>query len=396
MAKEKFDRSKPHLNIITLGQLEHGKTTLTAAITKVLSEKGLAEQTSVVALGDTSEERERGVSFNVSRVDYETEIRHYTQIDCPNHPDYVKIMIADSNQIDGAILVVAATEEGIMSQTKEHILLAKQTGIPKIVVFLNKVELLDDAGVLELVQMDLMSELEKHGFGDSPVISGSAWSALNGDARWVAPVEQLLETLDTHLPLPVRATDKPFLMPIEDVFSITGRGTVATGRIEAGVITVNDEVLILTKNGDVRSVVTGVEMFRKLLNQGEAGDDVGLLLRGVDKDQIHRGDIMILSKNKPLHQQYAKFKSVIHILTKEEGGRFTPFFNNFRSQFFFRSLDFNGSITLPPGIEQVQPGDYLTVTVELINPTVMTKGLRFLIREGGRTIGAGQVTEVIS
>lgn len=393
MAKEKFDRSKPHVNIGTIGHVDHGKTTLTAAITKVLSEKGLAEKRDFSSIDAAPEEKERGITINTAHVEYQTVIRHYAHVDCPGHADYVKNMVTGAAQMDGAILVVAATD-GAMPQTKEHILLAKQVGVPKIVVFLNKVDMIDDKEMLELVEMDLMAELEKHGFGDSPIIHGSALGALNGEKSWVETVEKLMDTVDEHIPLPIRDTDKPFLMPIEDVFSITGRGTVATGRIEAGVVNVGDEIVIMTKNGEIKSVVTGVEMFRKLLDRGEAGDNVGLLLRGVEKDAISRGDIMVLAKNKV--QQFSKFKAEIYVLSKDEGGRHTPFFNNYRPQFFFRTLDITGSITLPEGTEMVMPGDNLTVTVELINPTVLSKGLRFAIREGGRTVGAGQVTDMIS
>lgn len=394
MAKEKFDRSKPHLNIVTLGHVDHGKTTLTAAITKVLSEMGLAEKRDFASIDAAPEEKANGVTINAARVEYQTPTRHYAHVDCPNHADYVKIMVAGAVKMDGAILVVAATD-GAMPQTKEHILLAKQTGIPKMVVFFNKVDMVEDKEMLELVEMDLMAELEKHGFGDSPIVHGSALGGLNGDTTWVATIDKLMDTVDSHIPLPVRDTDKPFLMSIEDVFSVIGRGTIATGTIETGVVNVDDEVLILTKNGDIKSVVTGVEMFRKLLDRGEAGDNVGLLLRGVDKEAVSRGDIMVLAKNKVSHRACAKFKAAIYVLGKEEGGRHTPFFNNYRPQFFFRTLDNTGSITLPEGTEQVMPGDNLMVTVELINPTVLTNGLRFAIREGGRVVGAGQVTEVI-
>lgn len=394
MAKEKFNRSKPHVNIGTIGHVDHGKTTLTAAITKVLSEKGLAEKRDFSSIDAAPEEKERGITINTAHVEYQTLVRHYAHIDCPGHADYVKNMVTGAAQMDGAILVVAATD-GAMPQTKEHILLAKRVGVPKIVVFLNKVDMIEDKETLELVEMDLMGELEKHGFGDSPIIHGSALGGLNGDAAWVATIEKLMDTVDTHIPLPIRDTDKPFLMPVEDVFSITGRGTVATGRIEAGIVNVNDEVIILTKNGDIKSVVTGVEMFRKLLDRGEAGDNVGLLLRGVEKEAISRGDIMVLGKNKALHTSSSKFKAEIYILSKDEGGRHTPFFNNYRPQFFFRTLDITGSIRLPEGTETVMPGDNLTVTVELINPTVMTKGLRFAIHEGGYTVGAGQVTQIL-
>lgn len=394
MAKEKFDRSKPHLAIINLGHVDHGKTTLTSAITKVLYERGLAEKRDFAAIDAAPEERVKGVVINASHVEYETLHRHYTHIDYPNHTDCVKTMIAGATQIGGAILVFDATE-GITPETKDHITIAKQIGIPKMVVFLNKVDMVEDAEALELVEMDLMGELEIHGFGDSPIVKGSALGCLNGDAKWAATIVELLDTVDTHIPLPVRDTDKPFLMPVEDVFSITGRGTVAVGIIETGVINVNDEVLILTKNGDVRSVVTGVEIFRKLLDRGEAGDSVGLLLRGVDKDQIHRGDAIVLAKNRALHSAHDKFKAQIYLLSKDEGGRHTPFFNNYRPQFFISTLDITGSITLPQGIEMATPGEYLTVTVQLINPTVINKGKTFAIREGGRTVGAGQVIEIL-
>ena len=394
MAKEKFDRSKPHVNIATIGHVDHGKTTLTAAITKVLSEKGLAEKRDFSSIDAAPEERERGITINTAHVEYQTLVRHYAHVDCPGHADYVKNMVTGAIQMDGVILVVAATD-GAMPQTKEHILLAKKIGVPKIVVFLNKVDMFEDKEMLELVEIDLMGELEKHGFGDSPIIHGSALGGLDGDAAWVATIEKLMDTVDAHIPLPIRDTDKPFLMSIEDVFSITGRGTVATGRIETGVINVGDEVIILTKNGDIKSVVTGVEMFSKLLDRGEAGDNVGLLLRGVEKEAISRGDIMVLGKNKAQHISSAKFKAEIYMLSQDEGGRHTPFFNNYRPQFFFRTLDITGSITLPEGIETVMPGNNLTVTVELINPTIMAKGLRFAIREGGRTVGAGQVTQIL-
>lgn len=394
MAKEKFDRSKPHVNIATIGHVDHGKTTLTAAITKVLSEKGLAEKRDFSSIDAAPEERERGITINTAHVEYQTLVRHYAHVDCPGHADYVKNMVTGAIQMDGVILVVAATD-GAMPQTKEHILLAKKIGVPKMVVFLNKVDMFEDKEMLELVEIDLMGELEKHGFGDSPIIHGSALGGLDGDAAWVATIDKLMDTVDTHIPLPIRDTDKPFLMSIEDVFSITGRGTVATGRIEAGVINVGDEVIILTKNGDIKSVVTGVEMFSKLLDRGEAGDNVGLLLRGVEKAAISRGDIMVLGKNKAQHISSAKFKAEIYMLSQDEGGRHTPFFNNYRPQFFFRTLDITGSITLPEGIETVMPGNNLTVTVELINPTIMAKGLRFAIREGGRTVGAGQVTQIL-
>lgn len=394
MAKEKFDRSKPHVNIATIGHVDHGKTTLTAAITKVLSEKGLAEKRDFSSIDAAPEERERGITINTAHVEYQTLVRHYAHVDCPGHADYVKNMVTGAIQMDGVILVVAATD-GAMPQTKEHILLAKKVGVPKMVVFLNKVDMFEDKEMLELVEIDLMGELEKHGFGDSPIIHGSALGGLDGDAAWVATIDKLMDTVDTHIPLPIRDTDKPFLMSIEDVFSITGRGTVATGRIEAGVINVGDEVIILTKNGDIKSVVTGVEMFSKLLDRGEAGDNVGLLLRGVEKAAISRGDIMVLGKNKAQHISSAKFKAEIYMLSQDEGGRHTPFFNNYRPQFFFRTLDITGSITLPEGIETVMPGNNLTVTVELINPTIMAKGLRFAIREGGRTVGAGQVTQIL-
>lgn len=394
MAKEKFDRSKPHVNIATIGHVDHGKTTLTAAITKVLSEKGLAEKRDFSSIDAAPEERERGITINTAHVEYQTLVRHYAHVDCPGHADYVKNMVTGAIQMDGAILVVAATD-GAMPQTKEHILLAKKIGVPKIVVFLNKVDMFEDKEMLELVEMDLMGELEQHGFGDSPIIHGSALGGLDGDAAWVATIDKLMDTVDAHIPLPIRDTDKPFLMPIEDVFSITSRGTVATGRIETGVINVGDEVIILTKNGDIKSVVTGVEMFSKLLDRGEAGDNVGLLLRGVEKEAISRGDIMILGKNKARHISSAKFKAEIYMLSQDEGGRHTPFFNNYRPQFFFRTLDITGSITLPEGIETVMPGNNLTVTVELINPTIMAKGLRFAIREDGRTVGAGQVTQIL-
>ena len=391
MAKEKFDRSKPHVNIGTIGHVDHGKTTLTAAITKVLSEKGLAEKRDFSSIDAAPEEKERGITINTAHVEYQTGTRHYAHVDCPGHADYVKNMVTGAAQMDGAILVVAATD-GAMPQTKEHILLAKQVGVPKIVVFLNKVDMIEDKEMLELVEMDLLGELEKHGFGDSPIVHGSALGALNGEPSWVATVEKLMDTVDAHIPLPIRDTDKAFLMPVEDVFSITGRGTVATGRIERGVINVNDEVVIRTKNGDIKSVITGVEMFRKLLDRGEAGDNVGLLLRGIDKADIKRG--MVICKPGSV-KPHAKFKAEVYILKKEEGGRHTPFHNNYRPQFYVRTTDVTGTISLPAGRDMVMPGDNLTIEVELLSAIALSVGLRFAVREGGRTVGAGQVTEIL-
>ncbi|MFN4086965.1 MAG: elongation factor Tu [Spirosomataceae bacterium] len=394
MAKENFDRSKPHVNIGTIGHVDHGKTTLTAAITTVLAQKGLAKLRDFSSIDNAPEEKERGITINTSHVEYETSNRHYAHVDCPGHADYVKNMVTGAAQMDGAIIVVAATD-GPMPQTREHILLARQVGVPQLVVFMNKVDMVDDPELLELVEMEIRELLSFYKFdGDNiPVIKGSALGALNGEEQWVKTVEELMEAVDTWIPLPARATDKPFLMPVEDVFSITGRGTVATGRIETGVINSGDPVEILGMGAEgLKSTVTGVEMFRKILDRGEAGDNVGLLLRGIDKDQIRRG--MVICKPGSV-KPHTKFKAEVYVLSKEEGGRHTPFFNKYRPQFYFRTTDVTGEIFLPENVEMVMPGDNVTITVNLINAIAMDKGLRFAIREGGRTVGAGQVTEII-
>ena len=394
MAKENFDRSKPHVNVGTIGHVDHGKTTLTAAITKVLASKGLASMRDFSSIDNAPEEKERGITINTSHVEYATEKRHYAHVDCPGHADYVKNMVTGAAQMDGAILVVAATD-GPMPQTREHILLARQVGVPALVVFMNKVDLVDDAELLDLVEMEVRELLSSYQFpGDTmPVIRGSALGALNGEAKWVEKVEELLKAVDEYIPLPVRLIDKDFLMPVEDVFSITGRGTVATGRIERGIIKTGDPVQILGMGAEnLTSTITGVEMFRKILDRGEAGDNVGLLLRGVEKEQITRG--MVICKPGTV-TPHAKFKAEVYVLSKEEGGRHTPFFNKYRPQFYFRTTDVTGEIKLPAGIEMVMPGDNVTIEVELINKIAMEKGLRFAIREGGRTVGSGQVTEIV-
>jgi elongation factor Tu len=393
MAKENFDRSKPHVNIGTIGHVDHGKTTLTAAITKVLSEKGLAEKRDFSQIDNAPEEKERGITINTSHVEYSTLTRHYAHVDCPGHADYVKNMVTGAAQMDGAILVVAATD-GPMPQTREHILLARQVGVPALVVFMNKVDLVDDPELLELVELEVRELLSFYEFpGDTiPVIAGSALGALNGEPKWVASVEQLMDAVDKFIPIPPRATDKPFLMPVEDVFSITGRGTVATGRIERGIINSGESVDILGMGAEnLKSTVTGVEMFRKILDRGEAGDNVGLLLRGIEKEQIKRG--MVICKPGTV-TPHSEFKAEIYVLSKEEGGRHTPFFNKYRPQFYMRTTDVTGEIMLPDGVEMVMPGDNITITVKLISTVAMEKGLRFAIREGGRTVGAGQVTEI--
>lgn len=394
MAKETFDRSKPHVNVGTIGHVDHGKTTLTAAITKVLAKKGLAQERDFSSIDNAPEEKERGITINTSHVEYQTEKRHYAHVDCPGHADYVKNMVTGAAQMDGAILVVAATD-GPMPQTREHILLARQVGVPALVVFMNKVDLVDDPELLDLVEMEIRELLSSYDFpGDKiPVIRGSALGALNGEPKWVEKVEELMNAVDEHIPLPVRLIDKDFLMPIEDVFSITGRGTVATGRIERGVIKSGDPVEILGMGAEnLTSVVTGVEMFRKILDRGEAGDNVGLLLRGIEKNQIRRG--MVICKPGSV-TPHAKFKAEVYVLSKEEGGRHTPFFNKYRPQFYFRTTDVTGEIKLPAGVEMVMPGDNVSIEVELINKIAMEKGLRFAIREGGRTVGSGQVTEIL-
>ena len=394
MAKEQFQRTKPHVNIGTIGHVDHGKTTLTAAITTVLAKKGLSELKSFDQIDNAPEEKERGITINTSHVEYETEKRHYAHVDCPGHADYVKNMVTGAAQMDGAIIVVAATD-GPMPQTREHILLARQVNVPRLVVFLNKCDMVDDEEMLELVEMEMRELLSAYEYdGDNtPIIRGSALGALNGEPQWEEKVMELMNAVDEWIPLPPRDIDKPFLMPVEDVFSITGRGTVATGRIETGVIKVGDEVQIIGLGADgKKSVVTGVEMFRKLLDQGEAGDNVGLLLRGIDKNEIKRGMVICHPGQITPH---SKFKAQVYILKKEEGGRHTPFHNKYRPQFYIRTLDVTGEITLPEGTEMVMPGDHVTITVELIYPVAINVGLRFGIREGGRTVGSGQITEIL-
>jgi elongation factor Tu len=394
MAKENFDRSKPHVNIGTIGHVDHGKTTLTAAITQVLSKKGLAAVRDFSSIDNAPEEKERGITINTSHVEYSTDKRHYAHVDCPGHADYVKNMVTGAAQMDGAILVVAATD-GPMPQTREHILLARQVGVPALVVFMNKVDLVDDAELLDLVEMEVRELLSSYDFpGDTmPVIRGSALGALNGEAKWVEKVDELMNAVDEYIPIPVRLIDKDFLMPVEDVFSITGRGTVATGRIERGVIKTGDSVQILGMGAEnLTSTITGVEMFRKILDRGEAGDNVGLLLRGIEKTDICRG--MVICKPGSV-TPHAKFKAEVYVLSKEEGGRHTPFFNKYRPQFYFRTTDVTGECKLPAGVEMVMPGDNVSIEVELINKIAMEKGLRFAIREGGRTVGSGQVTEIL-
>ena len=394
MAKEKFDRSKPHVNVGTIGHVDHGKTTLTAAITTVLAKKGLSELRSFDSIDNAPEEKERGITINTSHVEYQTANRHYAHVDCPGHADYVKNMVTGAAQMDGAILVVAATD-GPMPQTREHILLGRQVGIPRIVVFLNKVDMVDDPELLELVEMEVRELLSFYDYdGDNgPVIQGSALGALNGEQKWVDTVMQLMDAVDNWIELPQRDIDKPFLMPIEDVFTITGRGTVATGRIETGIANTGDAVEIIGMGADkLTSTITGVEMFKKILDRGEAGDNVGLLLRGIDKKDIRRG--MVICKPGSV-KPHAKFKAEVYILKKEEGGRHTPFHNNYRPQFYVRTTDVTGTINLPEGVDMVMPGDNLTITVELLQPIALNVGLRFAIREGGRTVGAGQVTEIL-
>ena len=394
MAKETFDRSKPHVNIGTIGHVDHGKTTLTAAITKVLSSKGLASMRDFSSIDNAPEEKERGITINTSHVEYATDKRHYAHVDCPGHADYVKNMVTGAAQMDGAILVVAATD-GPMPQTREHILLARQVGVPALVVFMNKVDLVDDAELLDLVEMEVRELMSAYSFpGDTmPVIRGSALGALNGEPKWVEKVEELMTAVDEHIPIPTRLVDKDFLMPVEDVFSITGRGTVATGRIERGIIKTGDPVQILGMGAEnLTSTITGVEMFRKILDRGEAGDNVGLLLRGIEKEQIKRG--MVICKPGSV-TPHAKFKAEVYVLSKEEGGRHTPFFNKYRPQFYFRTTDVTGEVMLPAGVEMVMPGDNISIEVQLINKIAMEKGLRFAIREGGRTVGSGQVTEIL-
>ena len=396
MAKETFQRTKPHVNIGTIGHVDHGKTTLTAAISKVLHDKGYGseELKSFDQIDNAPEERERGITINSSHIEYETANRHYAHVDCPGHADYVKNMVTGAAQMDGAILVVASTD-GPMPQTREHILLARQVNVPKIVVFMNKVDLVEDAEMLDLVEMEIRDLLTFYQYdGDNcPIIRGSALGALNGEPTWVAKVEELMEAVDNYIPIPVRENEKPFIMPIEDVFSITGRGTVVTGRIEKGTIHVNDAVeLVGFGDAPKSSVVTGVEMFRKLLDQGEAGDNVGLLLRGIDKKDVKRGEVVAKPGSITPHTH---FKAQIYVLKKEEGGRHTPFHNKYRPQFFIRTLDVTGEITLPAGVEMVMPGDNVEIEVKLITPVALNENLRFAIREGGRTVGAGQVTAIL-
>ena len=396
MAKEKFERTKPHVNIGTIGHVDHGKTTLTAAITKVLAEKGFSNKDEIKSfdqIDNAPEEKERGITINTAHVEYETANRHYAHVDCPGHADYVKNMVTGAAQMDGAILVVAATD-GVMPQTREHVLLARQVNVPRIVVFLNKCDMVDDEEMLELVEMEVRELLNEYGFdGDNtPIIRGSALGALNGVAKWEDKIMELMDAVDTWIQLPKRDVDKPFLMPIEDIFSITGRGTVATGRIETGKVKVGDEVEILGLGEDKKSVVTGVEMFRKILDEGEAGDNVGLLLRGIDKQEVKRGMVLCHPGQVKPH---SKFKATVYILKKEEGGRHTPFKNHYRPQFYLRTMDCTGEITLPEGTEMVMPGDNVEITVDLIYPVALNTGLRFAIREGGHTVGSGQITEIL-
>ena len=394
MAKEKFERSKDHVNIGTIGHIDHGKTTLTAAITKVLAEKGLSEFRSFDSIDNAPEEKERGITINTAHVEYQTAKRHYAHVDCPGHADYIKNMVTGAAQMDGAILVVAATD-GPMPQTREHILLAKQVGVPKMVVFMNKVDMVDDEELLDLVEMEIRDLLSFYGFdGDeTPVIRGSALGGLNGEPKWVEKIMELMDTVDEYIPLPTRDRDKDFLMPIEDVFSITGRGTVATGRIESGIIKIGDPVDIIGMGAEkLKSTVTGVEMFRKILDEGEAGDNAGLLLRGIDKDEIRRG--MVIAKPGSI-KPHKHFKASIYVLKKEEGGRHTPFHNRYRPQFYFRTTDVTGEITLPEGVEMVLPGDNVTIEVNLISEIALNMNLRFAMREGGRTVASGQIIEIL-
>ena len=392
MAKEKFVRTKPHVNIGTIGHVDHGKTTLTSAITTVLANAGLAKKMDYSQIDGAPEERERGITINTAHVEYETAKRHYAHVDCPGHADYVKNMITGAAQMDGSILVIAATD-GPMAQTREHILLANQVGVPRMVVFLNKCDMVDDDELLELVEMEVRELLSEYGFdGDeTPIVRGSALKALEGEAKYVAAIEELMATVDEYIPDPVRETDKPFLMPVEDVFSITGRGTVATGRVERGTVKVGDTIEIIGIKETRSSVVTGVEMFRKLLDQAEAGDNIGVLLRGVSRDEIERGQVLAKPKSVESHSE---FKAEVYVLTKEEGGRHTAFFSNYRPQFYFRTTDVTGVITLPEGTEMVMPGDTTQMNVSLIHPIAVEKGTKFSIREGGRTVGAGSVSEL--
>ena len=394
MAKEKFVRTKPHVNIGTIGHVDHGKTTLTSAITKVLAKKGQAKAMDYGAIDGAPEERERGITINTAHVEYETDARHYAHVDCPGHADYVKNMITGAAQMDGGILVIAATD-GPMAQTREHILLARQVGVPRLVVFLNKCDMVDDEELLELVEMEVRELLSEYDFpGDEiPVIKGSALKAMEGDPDYEAKIEELMATVDEYIPSPVRETDKPFLMPVEDVFSITGRGTVATGRVERGTVVVGDAVEIVGIKDTINSVVTGVEMFRKLLDKAEAGDNIGALLRGITRDQIQRGQVIAKPKSVSPHTE---FKAQVYVLTKEEGGRHTPFFSNYRPQFYFRTTDVTGVIQLAEGVEMVMPGDNAELSVSLIHPIAIEQGTKFSIREGGRTVGAGSVSKILA
>ena len=395
MAKEKFNRSKPHLNIGTIGHVDHGKTTLTAAITKVLSEKVAGnEKVDFENIDKAPEERERGITINTAHVEYQTEKRHYAHVDCPGHADYVKNMITGAAQMDGAILVVAATD-GVMAQTREHILLSRQVGVPYIVVFMNKCDMVDDPELLELVEMEIRDLLNEYEFpgDDIPIIQGSALKALEGDEEWVPKILELMDAVDTYIPDPQRETDKPFLMPVEDVFTITGRGTVATGRVERGVLHLNDPLEIVgIKEENKKTVVTGIEMFRKLLDEAQAGDNIGALLRGINRDEIERGQVLCKPDSVKCHKN---FKGQVYVLTKDEGGRHTPFFTHYRPQFYFRTTDVTGQCDLPEGVEMCMPGDNVEMTVELIHPIAMEKGLRFAIREGGRTVGSGRVSDIL-
>ena len=393
MAKEKFNRTKPHVNIGTIGHVDHGKTTLTAAITSTLAKQGLAQAKDYASIDAAPEERERGITINTAHVEYETVNRHYAHVDCPGHADYVKNMITGAAQMDGGILVIAATD-GPMAQTREHILLARQVGVPYLVVFLNKCDMVEDEELIDLVEMETRELLSEYDFpgDDIPVIHGSALKALEGDAKWVAKVEELMDTVDEYIPTPERDTDKPFLMPIEDVFTITGRGTVVTGRVERGQVRVGDNVEIIGIKETQTSVVTGVEMFRKLLDYAEAGDNIGVLLRGINRDQVQRGQVLAKPKSVTPH---TKFTAQVYVLSKEEGGRHTPFFSNYRPQFYFRTTDVTGIIQLQAGVEMVMPGDNTVMTVELIHPIAMEQGTKFSIREGGRTVGAGSVVDII-
>ena len=393
MAKEKYERSKPHVNIGTIGHVDHGKTTTTAAISKVLSDKGWANKVDFDQIDAAPEEKERGITINTAHIEYETEKRHYAHVDCPGHADYVKNMITGAAQMDGAILVVSAAD-GPMPQTREHILLSRQVGVPYIVVFLNKSDMVDDEELLELVEMEVRELLNEYGFpgDDIPIIRGSALGALNGEEKWVEKILELMEAVDNYIPTPERAIDQPFLMPIEDVFTITGRGTVVTGRVERGVIKVGEEIEIVGIKPTTKTTCTGVEMFRKLLDQGQAGDNIGVLLRGTKKEEVERGQV--LAKPGSIHP-HTNFKGEVYVLTKDEGGRHTPFFTGYRPQFYFRTTDITGAVTLPDGVEMVMPGDNITMTVELIHPIAMEQGLRFAIREGGRTVASGVVSEII-